>query len=129
MGYMDISIGGSDMAADCHAGAVSALVESYKRDLKNPGNCYNTSGPINVGLSVASIGPSFWDYYYMDGDSFFPDLMKGLDDQIQQIINYKKAEPDRAGDEDENLNWHLKEYRAIRRKVKRIFDKVVANDI
>jgi hypothetical protein len=126
MGYMDISIGGSDGAADCHHGVVSAVVEVYKRELKNPGNCYNTPGCINVAMSMIECSLEFWSFYYQDGDSFIEDLKKQLDELIDGMVEYKKTDEccDVA-----NVDWHLKEYRAIRRKFMKIYNQVIANDM
>jgi len=50
MGYMDLSISGSDMAADAAYSLIEAMVTSLKISLKDPGNNYNTSGAVNVAM-------------------------------------------------------------------------------
>ena len=50
MGYAAITIIDSDMASDCAANAVQAMVKSLKKSLKDDGGEFNTDGPVNVAL-------------------------------------------------------------------------------
>lgn len=54
MGFMDISIGGSDNASDFCSEVVGNIRKQCTKQLKNKANCYNTPGYINVALLLKS---------------------------------------------------------------------------
>lgn len=50
MGYFELSVNGSDFAADAAASLVDNMVKALKKSLQEEGNEYNTSGPVNVAM-------------------------------------------------------------------------------
>lgn len=54
MGFMDISIGGSDNASDFCSEVVENIRKHCKKELKNKANSCNTPGYINVALLLKS---------------------------------------------------------------------------
>lgn len=50
MGYMDLTVIGSDLAADLNHEVNSAIARVLRRGLKEKGNDWNTSGSVNVGM-------------------------------------------------------------------------------
>jgi len=50
MGYMDISIVSSDMAADCIGNINEIIAQKLRKELKQDNGCYNTDGWVNVAL-------------------------------------------------------------------------------
>lgn len=52
MGFMDLSVGGSDNAADSASNAVEAFAKQLETEYQEPGNAYNTPGFINVAMII-----------------------------------------------------------------------------
>lgn len=55
MGYMDLSIGGSDEASDAFYVLSKQIVSYLKKEEKQITNCYNTDGIINVALILEAL--------------------------------------------------------------------------
>ncbi len=55
MGFMDLTIGGSDNASDFTSEVVETVRKKCIKELKNEANEYNTPGYINVALLLKSL--------------------------------------------------------------------------
>ena len=55
MGYMDLSIGGSDNASDASYCLSKVIVKELKKEEKRQDNGYNTDGVINVALILENL--------------------------------------------------------------------------
>ena len=80
MGYMDISIGGSDGAADLHCTVVSEVIKHCKLELMQEHSQYNTPAVVNIALSLETVKSEFWCHYYISDDhEFWEQLMFKFD--------------------------------------------------
>ena len=126
MGYMDISISGSDTAADCHSSAIGALLKVYKQRLKerNHDNGYNTLTSMNIAMSITTTTRDFWDYFscFGDGETFFDDLATVLDEDMKEVRKWHKE------DRSSNSRWHLDEYSKIHRRFKALHKFIKQNE-
>lgn len=117
MGYMDISIGGSDRAFDTHCGAARTLLNFYKKELDNAwDNSYNTPTCLNVAMSFNTLGTKFWLealFIFDDGETFLTDLNDQLTECLEQCRAWHKA------DGDSNSSYHLEEYGKIIKSFRR----------
>jgi len=52
MGFMGLSVSGSDNAADSAYTAVEAFAKQLEIEFKGKGNEYNTPGPLNVAMII-----------------------------------------------------------------------------
>lgn len=55
MGFMDLSVGGSDNAADSASNCVDAFAKQLAIEFKEEANCYNTPGPLNVAMIIVEM--------------------------------------------------------------------------
>jgi len=118
MGYMDISIVGSDSAADCHYGAARTLVDYYESCMadRRHDNSYNTPTSMNIALSFNVVGKEFWleASFLFEDNNFLDDLNKMLEDDMKTTRVYHKEEAS------SNSKWHLTEFGKIVRKFRNI---------
>jgi hypothetical protein len=124
MGYMDISIGGSDTAADLHSVAVDALLKVYVEGMKHEryDNSYNTPTAINIAMSFNTVGRAFWmECIYMFEES---DFLTKLDEMLEEVMEDCRAYHKEEGDS--NSKWHLDEYGKIVRKFRATKKAIVA---
>ena len=112
MGYMGLSsVCDSDMASDLAHSAIKAQVKVLKKGLREIGNCFNTSGPENVGLFFEEfIIPA---YRGVICDELY-ELAQETSDALQKTIDItRKADWDDMG----NKLIHLKAYQRMKRKI------------
>lgn len=55
MGFMGLSVIGSDMAADSASKVVDAVAKQLAIEFKEEGNEYNTPGPLNVAMIIVEM--------------------------------------------------------------------------
>jgi hypothetical protein len=55
MGFMDLSVVGSDQAADSASLAVDAFTVALEKEFGVEGNNYNTPGPLNVSMIISEM--------------------------------------------------------------------------
>jgi hypothetical protein len=55
MGFMDLSIGGSDVAAGSASVCVSAFAKQLAIEFKEKGSEYNTPGPLNTAMIIVEM--------------------------------------------------------------------------
>jgi len=103
MGFMDLSLHGSDMASDASSFATGAMVAVLRKELSNKANEYNTPGPVNVALyfSERLIPGGFHQ-------DFHPGLTKLAEDTLHDLelhyIACEKAEWDDAESKAEHMS-------------------------
>lgn len=127
MGYIDITIGGSDAAADAHADirvpfekAAAKAIKSLRRELKDVHNCFNTPGPVNVAMILTESKIDF----PLRLSREYPDLLEETHTALKEYIN-KCYDPD-LWDDLGNREWHLERYRKLLRKIRDKKNKVLA---
>ena len=121
MGYMDITIYGSDIAAGNFAETlealknegISAAIEVLEEALEEDHGGFNTAGPENVGmiLTESTISP------ILALDENFDELVNSTVEALDEKIKSDK----KADWEDQaNRDWHLKRYRQILKNLKKL---------
>jgi len=112
MGYMGLScVCDSDSASDLSFEIEASIVDSLAKGLEDPGNAYNTDGPVNVAL--------IFEENIIPGQFVRPALIalaeetaSRLKDKIDNIGDLE----DWGGDES-NRNEHLGAYTRLKRKL------------
>jgi hypothetical protein len=122
MGYMDISIGGSDMASDFHYVVVRAALaennlkvnELFKSEIVAINNEYNTCGAINVALVLTerheymdeNLDPS--GYYVKD---HLPNIIENYSELVEEtkdrIVKIKSLWESSEWDNKESQKSHV----------------------
>lgn len=81
-GVMDLSVGGSDSAADAwyvvQKAMMKAAVPALRAELKDKGNEFNTPGPLNVAMIITE---KFKDLDVEES----PELSKLIDEVISKL--------------------------------------------
>lgn len=117
MGYMDISIAGSDFAADANANMIGAMVKNLTKALTEDANEFNTSGPVNVALIFKEhLLPG---KFYRSGSSDLQDLAVKTHKALRiECIAAAKAD----WDDEKNKTTHLRSYRKLLRSMNRFIN-------
>jgi NADH:ubiquinone oxidoreductase subunit B-like Fe-S oxidoreductase len=109
MGYMDLSVMGSDVASDAAVNMAYAAIKSLEHSLKEKGNEYNTGGLENVAMIIDEvILPS-----KMLTSLCSPRLEKLVDKilpQLEKLIN--RTQKSEWYDQD-NKKYHLTKYKRL----------------
>jgi hypothetical protein len=112
MGYMEITLVGSDMAAGLASVAIDKMVAELKKGVKVEENEYNTDGFINVACFFEElIVPNAEAWASICSEKLLEvakDALKRLDISLE-----KKFKPDFWEDEANRLD-HQKRYRELR---------------
>jgi len=120
MGYMDLTVSGSDTAADAAADMIYAMIKSLKKSLKDPGNSYNTSGAVNVAMIFDEmIIPSAYysESYVEDLTELANDTRNKLQKELD-LCNKESAEWDPA-----NKLWHTTKYKKLLKRLDTFLEK------
>ncbi len=129
MGYMDISIGGSDRAADCFYNIVADMVKSLQEELQDPGNEFNTSGTVNVALffeEVVNPNLSFWAKFVHHDENKMLSLARKTLTNLEKV-EISHAEVKEMWETDKNRLWHLGRYHELQKGLQRFIDAAEAN--
>jgi len=129
MGYSNITIYGSDLAADAFARvadeykkAANRSVKHLRKELKDMGNEYNTAGPVNVAMILTeSPAPHDLPQLPLFFAAEYPELLQETIDALQKFTH------DSAEFEWEDLEgkkFHMTRYRALLRKLAKKLEKV-----
>ena len=124
MGYMDLSISGSDMAADMAAKAIDALVDVLEKGVEEKHSPYNTDGCVNVAM--------FFEEYINDGwadqidDRFLNVAIKAEIGMREQVLSTDSTQ---EWDEEENRMQHQRRYKELHNVLKKfiIVDQINRN--
>ena len=118
MGYMGLDgITDSDNAADLQYMVAKAMAAQLKKGLKEKGNTYNTSGPINVALIFEeAILPCLDTYLYCD--ELMSVAVEAESMLAQMICPYNI---DEWGQKD-NWTWHMKAFKRMQKSLKKYID-------
>jgi len=106
MGYMDLSVIGSDSAADFVFGKViPELIKRLREGLKEEGNSYNTGGIENVSMFITEFILPAGDVW--DNEDFVRFIDEELLPKLGDLIETSREADwgDKA-----NKKWHLDEY-------------------
>ena len=127
MGYMDITIGGSDAAADAHSfvkepfeKAAEKAIKSLRKELKDTHTSFNTPGPVNVAMILTESQIDF----PLRLSREYPDLLQETHTALKKYID-ECSDPD-LWDDGGNRDWHLERYRQLLRKIRNKKNKVLA---
>ena len=126
MGYMEISIGGSDMAHEAYAltrndfiKAANKALKFLRRELKDPGNLYNTGGPVNVAMVVTETKiPMLFASEY---PAFMQETIDAL---VEYIADSAEGEWGTSAASVANKKMHMDRYRALLKKLRRMQAKI-----
>jgi len=128
MGYTDITLGGSDGAADIYYSvreeskkASLKIIKILKRELKADHSCYNTQGATNVAMVLTE--GDFKDVFLVPESR---DLVEATIAGMNELIEKAKG-PD-AWDDLGNRDWHMKRWRELIRKLKHKLKKLPETD-
>lgn len=112
MGYTDISIVGSDYAADMVSGIVTKLHSILKEEMKDQANEYNTDGIVNVALFFEGviIRSKNVFLYYDELVSLAKEVCEGLNNHIERAKKVSDTEWD-------GKDYHIRRYSELRRKI------------
>lgn len=120
MGYMGLNNWtDSDYAADAYGAVVSVMLKELNERVKEEGNSYNTSGPVNLALIIESgLLDNVWDYYIQEK----LDHKAIVDGLKKHIAASEKDKADEWGDEKNRL-WHNKSFKRMLKNVKKFLTK------
>lgn len=109
MGYMDLSVLGSDKAAGFADDCGKALAKLLNKEIPRKANEFNTNGLINAAMFFEEVICRSEIFDYNDElKSTAAKIIAGLDDTIRES---------EKGDWDEK-DYHLRRYREMRRRIK-----------
>ena len=123
MGYMDLTITGSDYASDAMGAMTKDMVKSLRNTLKEDGNGggFNTGGVENVSMILCSVvcGNSDFDYC----QTLIDFIAKTVLPKLRKLIvrSDKTMDWSDAGG-DSNKKWHLEAYRGWQKKLEEWLD-------
>ena len=115
MGYVDISLGGSDEATALVLDIEDNMIKKLKKELSRKSNEFNTPGIINVAMYFDEIIiPS--PYYSKDNGK---DMIALAEKVVKKLIKYidKNNNPD-IWDDQQNKDYHLKAWRRLLHRMK-----------
>ncbi len=81
MGFMNISIAGSDEASDFCSLVSEKIRKECKKELKNKANDYNTPGYINIALLLKSLISEENEFYFTYGE--WSEIWQSLEDKFK----------------------------------------------
>jgi hypothetical protein len=95
MGFSDVSVEGSDLAADLALEVGKSITKVLLCGLKERGNSYNTSGAINVALILDELmGPHWLSYVPENFEGLLEEVLTGLEDELKDkelSSDYRRA--------------------------------------
>ena len=110
---MDITLVGSDAAADAAHNAFSSLAKVFREEIKDKGNCFNTSGVVNVALWFeAFVVDNLEGWCKLAGNPLYEVAVECRDILVESEI--KPAEKKSNWDDEQNRVYHLTRYRELR---------------
>lgn len=116
MGYMDISIFGSDYAADNLSELHKAIAIVLKKQLKESSNEFNTPGPVNVALFFEEIFCKNMKYFHCMA---LADVAAQTSEELEKLI----ALSEKADWEDlESKSRHMKRYKELLKSLKKFIN-------
>lgn len=121
MGYTDLSLVGADESAAMLMDIAERIAKPLKRMLREPGNEFNPSGAVNVGMffeEVIAKNPDPW----CDFESDLYDIAVRAKEDIEQNDIEEAKMKDEWGNEANRLE-HLRKYRAIVKGLNRFIAK------
>lgn len=111
MGYMDLSVQGSDMAAGCAEEVGNAMAKVLSKEFRTQSNEYNTDGPINVAMIFEEVICPNDVFKYNDKlQALAKRVVKAVEKQIKASEKTPSAEWDSKG-------MHLRRYRQMVRRI------------
>ena len=114
MGYMDLSVVGSDTAADTASEMVSAMAKVLKKGLKERGGSFNTSDPVNVAMIFDEMILTSKEFQRSFAEELI-DIAEQTVDLLQEEYNYAKN--DNEWDDKENKQYHMKKYKHLLKRL------------
>mgnify|MGYP006274697605 CR=1 FL=1 len=118
MGYMDISILGSDRASDMTLDIIGSIAKHLKKTLREGSNEYNTSGGVNVALFFEEvILPAIHVFEY---DERLFEVAKKCQENLQ--IEIEDSEDSDLWEDEENRMMHYRKYV----KLYKVLDEFIA---
>ncbi len=112
MGYFDLSVIGSDSAADLCYSVGNKIADVLTKDLKDPGNSYNTDGITNVAM--------IFDEVIIDNKCFcYNDKLNDLASKVIKLLEQKIKLSSNLEDwnDKDNMNWHIKKYKKLHKRL------------
>ncbi len=113
MGYVNLSIGGSDMAGDGAIDLEEGIVRILNKLLKKKQNAYNTDGVINVSMiyNEIIIPTKYWkengcDLKLLAITKVIPELKKEIK-KLEKVICINS----------ENKNYHINTYKGLLKRL------------
>ena len=123
MGYSGLScVCDSDTASDLAYGAVSAMAEALRKDLKTKESMWNTDGCVNVALFIEElIGKKASDIptFLISND----DLVQLAKDDLELIQKKHERAKKVECDNEESKKMHLKAYERMIKSLERFLDQ------
>ena len=122
MGYMTISIVGSDMAADQIAGVNDVIAEKLREDLTEDNGCFNTNGWVNVALWFEGcVVKSLDGWMELSGNPLYQVAV-----ECRELLNEHSIKPARnkeEWDEEDNRLMHLNRYLELRKALDKFINR------
>ena len=113
MGYMDITLGGSDMAAGAASNAFDALAKVFRKEMKQNHGGYNTNGVVNVALWFeACVVGNLEGWCELCENPLYEVAVECRDQLIEEEI--KPAQKKSLWYDEQNRIYHLNRYRELR---------------
>lgn len=114
MGYMDISICGSDNAAAMLSNISQAVVKELKKEIKKKDNEFNTDGIVNVALFFEEVIIKAKNLFIYEDEivALAKKTCEGLDNLIDEAKKVSDTEWD-------SKDYHIKRYSELRKKIKK----------
>lgn len=116
MGYMGLDHPNeSDNASDLFCEVIESIIKTLNNGLKEPGNCYNTNGVINVALIIEQLIPLLKTSY---NDKVFKFLDKVSKLLAKEIKDLKKWEPE----DEKSACWHREKYTRMKKNIDKLIN-------
>jgi hypothetical protein len=118
MGYSDLSVVGSDMAADAAYEMIQAMTKTLKKELKQKSyNEFNTCGVVNVAMIFDElIIPN--KYYAVFGGVDLIELAKLTAIKLKKLYDISnKADWGNTQDGKNNKKYHLNKYKRLLKRL------------
>lgn len=117
MGYMGLEcVCDSDAASDLSHFVFLGMIKTLRKGLKEKGNSFNTSGPVNVALFIEeNLKPSKFIY-----DHEMAKLAQDTKAKLEIQIKYSK---DSEWDCEDNKKYHLKAYARLIKSLNKFLPK------
>ena len=111
MGYTDLTIQGSDMAAGCAENVGNIMAKALSEEFKVKENEFNTDGPINVAM--------FFEEVICPNEAFiYNDKLRALAQRVVKYLDKHIVLVQKSKDEEwDGKQYHLRRYRGMKKTI------------